>query len=103
MSLQSSLGTAVSGLRSSQLGIDLVARNIANADTDGYTRKVQRPVTQYSGGQAFGVRAAFSSTERGAESVAGDLVPGLFVEGGRPAAAVRADGVSAPAGVSGAA
>jgi pyruvate,water dikinase len=32
------------------------------------------------------VRAAFSSAEHGAESVAGDLVPGLFVDGGRPAA-----------------
>ena len=32
------------------------------------------------------IRAAFSSEEGGGESVAGDLVPGLFVEGRRPAA-----------------
>ncbi len=63
MSLQGALGTAVSGLRSTQVGIDLIARNIANADTDGYTAKLQRPVSQYTTGQVVGVNAGLIERE----------------------------------------
>ncbi len=63
MSLQGALGTAVSGLRSTQVGIDLVARNIANADTAGYTAKLQRPVSQYTTGQVVGVNAGLIERE----------------------------------------
>lgn len=55
MSLQGALSTAVTGLRSTQVGIDLIARNIANADTPGYTAKSQRPVAQSTNGQVVGV------------------------------------------------
>lgn len=55
MSLQSALSIALSGLRVSNAGIDLAARNIANAHTPGYTNKVQHPVTALSGGVAAGV------------------------------------------------
>ncbi len=55
MSIQSALNTSITGLRSTQLGIDLVARNIANADTAGYTVKNQNPIAQYTDGQVSGV------------------------------------------------
>ncbi len=55
MSLQGAMSTAVTGLRSAQVGIDLVARNVANADTAGYTAKSQNPVAQYTSGQIVGV------------------------------------------------
>ncbi len=55
MSISSALNTAITGLRSTQVGIDLVARNIANADTDGYTVKSQNPIAQYTSGQVSGV------------------------------------------------
>ena len=55
MSLSSALSIALSGLRVANTSIDLAARNIANANTPGYTRKVQLPVAQLSGGIATGV------------------------------------------------
>ena len=55
MSIQNAINTSISGLRSTQVGIDIVARNIANADTDGYTVKSQNPIAQYTAGQVSGV------------------------------------------------
>ena len=55
MSLSSAIGTALSGLNASQAGLDLVSRNIANANTTGYTRKVQQTTTQMAGSQGIGV------------------------------------------------
>lgn len=55
MSLSGALSIALSGLRVANTSIDLAARNIANANTPGYTRKVQLPVAQLSGGIASGV------------------------------------------------
>ena len=55
MSLSSAIGTALSGLNASQAGLDLVSRNIANANTAGYTRKVQQTTTQMAGNQGIGV------------------------------------------------
>lgn len=56
MSLDASLRYALSGLTATQKGLDVVSRNIANADTQGYTRKT---ITQYNdvlNGTGVGVR-----------------------------------------------
>lgn len=63
MSLQGALSTAVTGLRASQVGVDLVARNLANADTPGYTKKTQLPISQYTNGQVIGVNAGIIQRE----------------------------------------
>ena len=55
MSLQSALSVALSGLRVANSGIGLAARNIANAQTPGYTAKVQYNVSTLSGGVSTGV------------------------------------------------
>ena len=39
MGLSSALGAALSGLKASQSGLDLVAANVANAGVAGYTKK----------------------------------------------------------------
>jgi flagellar hook-associated protein 1 len=56
MSLMSALSAAVSGLRTTQAGIDLVAQNIANADSVGYTRRRLAPVQSVAGDRTSGVR-----------------------------------------------
>lgn len=56
MTLSSALGAAMSGLNTSQAGIDLVSRNIANASTPGYTRKVLPQENAMAGGDGIGVR-----------------------------------------------
>ena len=40
MSLTQALNSALSGLQVTQANISMVAANVANADTPGYTRKV---------------------------------------------------------------
>ena len=55
MSLNSALSIALSGLRVTNTGIDLAARNIANAHTPGYTSKTQLPVANLNGGVVQGV------------------------------------------------
>lgn len=40
MSLTAALQNAVSGIRAAQQGVDIVSRNISNASTPGYTRKI---------------------------------------------------------------
>ncbi len=55
MSLQSALSIALSGLRVTNTSIDLAARNIANANTPGYSSKTQNPVATLGGGVATGV------------------------------------------------
>jgi flagellar hook-associated protein 1 FlgK len=55
MSLYSAIGSAISGLNASQAGLDLVSRNIANAGTAGYTRKVQQVSNAIVGGEGIGV------------------------------------------------
>ncbi|MBI1263071.1 MAG: flagellar hook-associated protein FlgK [Rhizobiales bacterium] len=56
MTLSSALGAAMSGLNTSQAGIDLVSRNIANASTPGYTRKILPQENAMAGGDGIGVR-----------------------------------------------
>src|SRR5262245_22147499 len=56
MGLAQALTAAVSGLRTAQAGLSLVAGNVANADTPGYVRKTAVPVTTTAGEFGVGVR-----------------------------------------------
>lgn len=57
MGLTSVLGAATSGLRVTQDSLDVVARNIANAETPGYTRKSLEQAARIVGDFNIGVRA----------------------------------------------
>ncbi|MGD9867521.1 MAG: flagellar hook-associated protein FlgK [Hyphomicrobiales bacterium] len=57
MGLTNVLGAAQSGLSVTQSALDVVARNIANADTPGYTRKTLEQDIRLAGGSSVGVRA----------------------------------------------
>jgi flagellar hook-associated protein 1 len=56
MGLDLSLRTALSGLRTVQQGLNTVSGNIANADTQGYSRKIQTQSTVVTQGQNVGVQ-----------------------------------------------
>lgn len=56
MTLSSALGASLSGLNTTQAAIDVVSRNIANASTPGYTRKVLPQENALAGGEGIGVR-----------------------------------------------
>ncbi len=58
MSLIGSLNTALSGLQTMQAALQTVSNNIANVNTEGYTRKVSQPQTLVVAGQAVGVELA---------------------------------------------
>lgn len=51
----SSLSTALSGLKVNQQQIDVISNNIANASTEGYTRKILPQSTQTVEGRSIGV------------------------------------------------
>lgn len=55
MSISSALSIAASGLRATSVQSDLVARNIANAQTEGYTRKSADLITRSGGAFVAGV------------------------------------------------
>lgn len=55
VSLNTSLSVAAASLQAIQVQTSVTANNIANADTDGYTRKIAAQSTSVSGGQAAGV------------------------------------------------
>ncbi len=55
MSLTGSLNTALTGITATQARIDLVAQNVANADTPGYTRKTLSTEANVAGGKVIGV------------------------------------------------
>ncbi len=55
MSLTSSLNVAFSGLRAAQAGMDVVAQNVANSGTVGYTRRSLDTEQLVAGGQTIGV------------------------------------------------
>jgi flagellar hook-associated protein 1 FlgK len=57
MSLTQALSTALSGLQVNQASISMVAANVANADTPGYTRKVVNQVAT-GGSSSIGVRVS---------------------------------------------
>lgn len=56
MGLSQALATAISGLRTTQAGMSLVAANVANAQTPGYVRKTLSQVTTAAGGTGVSVR-----------------------------------------------
>jgi flagellar hook-associated protein 1 FlgK len=63
MGLTSALSTALSGLRATQIGIGVVATNVANAETPGYSRKTVQLETAVAGGAGVGVRVAAVNRE----------------------------------------
>lgn len=68
MSISSALQGALSGLKATQAGIDVVSQNVANAGSVGYTRRVLTTTAQLSGTQTTGVNVV------GAERVLDSLV-----------------------------
>lgn len=56
MSVSTALGAALSGLRVTQAQLDVLATNVANVDTPGYTRKELSQVAALAGASAMGVR-----------------------------------------------
>ena len=56
MSLTAALNSSISGLRAAQAGIDVVSRNVSNATTPGYTRKVAPAESQAILGTGTGVQ-----------------------------------------------
>jgi len=56
MSLSQALASAAAGLRVTQSGMAILASNVANADTPGYTRKTSTQVTTGGSGSGIGVR-----------------------------------------------
>ncbi|WP_082910846.1 flagellar hook-associated protein FlgK [Magnetospirillum moscoviense] len=56
MSLTLGLNTALSGLLTSQRGLDVIAQNVSNVNTVGYTRKVLNQEARIVGGVGAGVQ-----------------------------------------------
>ncbi|PZQ19055.1 MAG: flagellar hook-associated protein FlgK [Ancylobacter novellus] len=56
MGLSSALGAALSGLKASQAGLDVVASNVANAQTAGYVKRTLVTSQTSTGGVTTGVR-----------------------------------------------
>lgn len=56
MSLTLGLNTALSGLLTSQRGLDVIAQNVVNVNTEGYTRKVMNPESRVLAGFGAGVQ-----------------------------------------------
>lgn len=90
MGLGSTLSIATSGLRVNQTALEVAAKNVANADTEGYTRKEDVRTALFAGDQVIGVR---TSAVRRASN---DMLAGqLRVEMSRRGAAdVRSDFLS---------
>ncbi|MEZ5785555.1 MAG: flagellar hook-associated protein FlgK [Xanthobacteraceae bacterium] len=63
MSVTQALNTAAAGLRTAQAGLSIVAANVANAQTPGYTRKSLQTQTTGAGGDLVSVRIASVSRE----------------------------------------
>ena len=53
MGLSSILGIATTGLNTTQTGLDVVARNVANADTPGYSTKSVGQTNSIAGGTSI--------------------------------------------------
>ena len=56
MTLNLALNTAISGLHTAQAGLDVISNNIANVNTEGYTRKVFQPESMVLAGYGAGVQ-----------------------------------------------
>jgi flagellar hook-associated protein 1 FlgK len=57
MGLSAALGTSVSGMRTTQAGLSIVAANVANASTPGYVRKSVNQISTAGSDIGIGVRA----------------------------------------------
>ncbi len=55
MSLTLALNSALSGLSTAQAGLNVISSNIANVNTEGYTRKVFEPTSRVLAGLGVGV------------------------------------------------
>jgi flagellar hook-associated protein 1 FlgK len=55
MSLTLALNSALSGLSTAQAGLNVISTNIANVNTEGYTRKVFEPTSRVLAGLGVGV------------------------------------------------
>jgi flagellar hook-associated protein 1 len=55
MSLVNALNSAVSGLSTSQAALNVISSNIANVNTEGYTRKIFQPQSRVLNGNGVGV------------------------------------------------
>lgn len=55
MSLNLALTSAISGLQTAQMGLDVISNNIANVQTEGYTRKQFQPQSIVLAGAGAGV------------------------------------------------
>jgi flagellar hook-associated protein 1 FlgK len=90
MGLGSTLSIATSGLRVNQTALEVAAKNVANADTEGYTRKEDVRTALFAGDQVIGVRTA------AVRRASNDMLAGqLRVELSRRSAAdVRSDFLS---------
>ncbi|NKB43405.1 MAG: flagellar hook-associated protein FlgK [Alphaproteobacteria bacterium] len=55
MSLTLALNTAISGLNTAQAGLGTISHNIANVNTEGYTRKILDPSSRVLAGTGAGV------------------------------------------------
>ncbi|MCB1492950.1 MAG: flagellar hook-associated protein FlgK, partial [Rhodobiaceae bacterium] len=58
MGLASALSTAVTGLKITQQAVDLTAKNVANADSPGYTSKTLLQEAVIADGETIGVRSS---------------------------------------------
>ena len=58
MGLTTAISSALSGLSATQAGVDLVSRNIANADSAGYIRKTALQEAIVAGGAVRGVQVS---------------------------------------------
>ena len=56
MSLTLGLNTALSGLLTSQRGLDVISQNVVNVNTEGYHRKVMNPESRVLAGRGAGVQ-----------------------------------------------
>src|SRR5919206_2653831 len=63
MSLTQALTTSLAGLRTTQLGLSLVASNVANAETPGFVRKTLAQTTTAANGTGVGVQVAAVNRE----------------------------------------
>ncbi len=63
MTLTLGLGAALSGLLSTRKGLDLTAHNIANVNTEGFTKKSLTQVTHVLNGHGVGVEVMNTTRE----------------------------------------
>ena len=58
MSLEITLQNAISGLQTAKQSLQVISNNVANVNTEGYTRKIIEPTSRVISGIGFGVELA---------------------------------------------